>query len=142
MKSGIAIILTKLTILAGLILNPLAAFSADKNRTSKDGISLSAWKKDSSLPPPPPKNRTDTGLVNFDEGNFDYFNAADTGGFSALNEISTSHIFAIGVLVADGIGVHKKITEDKKKSSTTSTSLTIPTPGVCYISYKIDTSCL
>ena len=54
MKSGIVTILTKLTILAGLILNPLAAFAADKNGVSKEGISLSAWKKDSSLTPPPP----------------------------------------------------------------------------------------
>ncbi|MGU9951927.1 MAG: hypothetical protein ACNYPH_06450 [Gammaproteobacteria bacterium WSBS_2016_MAG_OTU1] len=139
MKSGIVTILTKLTILAGLILNPLAAFATDKNGVSKEEISLSAWKKDSLLTLSSAQNRTDTGFfnhMNFDEGNFDYFNAADTGGFFALNEISTSHIFVIGALVVDGI------TEDKKKSSTASTSPTTPTPDVCYISYKIDTSCL
>ena len=90
-------------------------------------------KKIRHFPPPPPaQNRTDTGVVNsvnFDEGNFDYFNAADTGGFFALNEISTAHIFAIGTLVAGGIVVHKKITEDKNKSSTASASPTTPDNG-------------
>lgn len=44
MKKQITTTLAKLTILAGLILNHLAAFAVDKNGEHKEGVSLSGIK--------------------------------------------------------------------------------------------------